>query len=148
MTASHNAIQASIGDVATTPAPAERGRRSAFFSRNDDTSRRAPRRRRSLLPSRCCSRDLRLLPENAEAQRIPHGPDIADRAVRAAADIELGKYLALAGGVNTFFHAREPTLVDRQPTIRMNRDHGSSGSCADAGSVAPNAIMHAAKNLR
>lgn len=41
---------------------------------------------------------------------------------RVASDIEFEKYVALAGGVNTFFHFREPTPVDRQPTIRMNRD--------------------------
>lgn len=29
---------------------------------------------------------------------------------------------AMAGGVNTFNHNREPTPIDRQPVIRMNRD--------------------------
>ncbi len=28
----------------------------------------------------------------------------------------------MAGGVNKFFHFREPTPIDNQPTIRMNRD--------------------------
>jgi hypothetical protein len=41
---------------------------------------------------------------------------------RAATDIELAKYVALAGGVNRFFHFREPGDVDNQPTIRMNFD--------------------------
>ncbi|KUJ77046.1 carboxylesterase [Ruegeria marisrubri] len=45
-----------------------------------------------------------------------------DNFVRAATDIELDKYVALAGGVNRFFHFREPAPVDDQPTIRMNRD--------------------------
>ena len=45
-----------------------------------------------------------------------------DNFVRAATDIELDKYVTLAGGVNRFFHFREPTPVDNQPTIRMNRD--------------------------
>jgi hypothetical protein len=30
--------------------------------------------------------------------------------------------LALAGGVNRWYHYREPTPLDRQPVIRMNRD--------------------------
>jgi hypothetical protein len=41
---------------------------------------------------------------------------------RAATDIELAKYVALAGGVNRFFHFRDPGDVDNQPTIRMNFD--------------------------
>jgi hypothetical protein len=45
-----------------------------------------------------------------------------DNFVRAATELEIGKYLALTGGVNKFFHFREPTPVDNQPTIRMNRD--------------------------
>ncbi len=45
-----------------------------------------------------------------------------DNFVRAATDIELDKYVSLAGGVNRFFHFREPTPVDNQPTVRMNRD--------------------------
>lgn len=49
-------------------------------------------------------------------------PVTVDNFVRAATDIEFGKYLALAGGVNTLFHVREPTPIDQQPTIRMNRD--------------------------
>ncbi|GAA5191502.1 DUF1214 domain-containing protein [Ferrimonas gelatinilytica] len=49
-------------------------------------------------------------------------PVTVDNFVRAATDFELQKYVALAGGVNRFFHFREPTPVDNQPTIRMNRD--------------------------
>ena len=45
-----------------------------------------------------------------------------DNFVRAATNIELGKYVSLAGGVNRFYHFREPAPVDNQPTIRMNRD--------------------------
>ena len=45
-----------------------------------------------------------------------------DNFVRAATDIEIGKYLAFTGGVNRWFHVREPTPIDTQPTIRMNRD--------------------------
>ena len=49
-------------------------------------------------------------------------PVTVDNFVRAATDIEIGKYLPLAGGVNRLFHVREPTPIDQQPTIRMNRD--------------------------
>jgi len=45
-----------------------------------------------------------------------------DNFVRAATDLEFGKYLARSGGVNRFSHFREPTPIDNQPTIRMNRD--------------------------
>lgn len=49
-------------------------------------------------------------------------PITADNFVRAATDLELQKYVSLAGGINRFFHFREPTPVENQPTIRMNRD--------------------------
>ncbi len=49
-------------------------------------------------------------------------PVTIDNFVRAATDIEFRKYLAQSGSVNTLFHVREPTPLDRQPTIRMNRD--------------------------
>ena len=45
-----------------------------------------------------------------------------DNFNRAATDIELDKYVTLAGGINRFYHFREPTPVDNQPTVRMNRD--------------------------
>ncbi len=54
-----------------------------------------------------------------EAREIPV---TVDNFVRAATDIEFGKHLALTGGVNRFFHSREPTRIDGQTTIRMNRD--------------------------
>jgi len=49
-------------------------------------------------------------------------PVTVDNFVRAATDVELDKYVSLAGGVNQFFHFRAPTPVENQPTIRMNRD--------------------------
>ena len=49
-------------------------------------------------------------------------PITADNFVRAATDLELEKYVKLAGGTNAFFHFRAPTPVENQPTIRMNRD--------------------------
>jgi hypothetical protein len=45
-----------------------------------------------------------------------------DNFVRAATDVEFGKAVALAGGVNRFFHLREPTPIDAQTVVRMNRD--------------------------
>ncbi|MDE0589403.1 DUF1254 domain-containing protein [Halocynthiibacter sp. C4] len=54
-----------------------------------------------------------------------------DNFVRAATDIELAKYVTLAGGVNQFFHFRAPSPIDNQPTIRMNRDTLYSTVVAD-----------------
>lgn len=54
-----------------------------------------------------------------EAREIPV---MIDNFARAATDIELAKYVSLAGGVNRFFHFREPGDVENQPTIRMNFD--------------------------
>jgi hypothetical protein len=59
------------------------------------------------------------LTEILEAREIPV---TLDNFNRAATDIELDKYVTLAGGVNKFYHFREPTPVENQPTIRMNRD--------------------------
>jgi len=52
--------------------------------------------------------------ENANAQT---GSDVEqskvpftiDNFIRAATDIEFDKYVSLAGGVNRFYHFREPT---------------------------------------
>ena len=49
-------------------------------------------------------------------------PITIDNFVRAATEIEFAKYLSLSGGVNKLFHVHEPTAIDQQPTIRMNRD--------------------------
>ncbi len=49
-------------------------------------------------------------------------PITINNFVRAATDNELKTYNGLAGGVNQFFHFKEPTPIDNQPTIRMNRD--------------------------
>ena len=58
-------------------------------------------------------------------------PITVDNFVRAATDIEFEKYVSLAGGVNRFFHFREPTPVDNQTTIRMNRDTLYSAAVVD-----------------
>ena len=49
-------------------------------------------------------------------------PVTLDNFIRAATNIELDKYVSLAGGINRFYHFREPTPVEAQPTVRMNRD--------------------------
>ena len=58
-------------------------------------------------------------------------PITVDNFVRAATDIEFEKYVSLAGGLNRFFHFREPTPVDNQTTIRMNRDTLYSAAVVD-----------------
>ena len=69
-----------------------------------------------LLSAQFAGNDLDAL---VEAREIPV---TLNNFVRAATDIELEKYVGLAGGVNRFYHFRAPTPVDNQPTIRMNRD--------------------------
>lgn len=58
-------------------------------------------------------------------------PVTVDNFVRVATDVELDKYVSLAGGVNQFFHFRAPTPVENQPTIRMNRDTLYSAAVVD-----------------
>lgn len=58
-------------------------------------------------------------------------PITVDNFVRAATDMEIGKYLALSGGVNRLYHVRQPTSIDEQPTIRMNRDTLYSSAVVD-----------------
>ncbi len=58
-------------------------------------------------------------------------PITVDNFIRAATDIQFDKYVSLAGGVNRFYHFREPTPVNNQPTIRMNRDTLYSTSVVD-----------------
>ncbi|MAC77979.1 MAG: carboxylesterase [Rhodobacteraceae bacterium] len=54
--------------------------------------------------------------------RVTEVPVTVDNFVRAATNIEMEKYLKIAGGMNRLAHVRQPTPVDHQPTIRMNRD--------------------------
>ena len=58
----------------------------------------------------------------AAVSELAEVPITVDNFVRAATDVEFKKYISLAGGVNRFFHFREPTPVENQPTIAMNRD--------------------------
>lgn len=63
-------------------------------------------------------------------------PVTVDNFVRAATDAEFEKYLSLAGGVNKFFHFLQPTPIDTQPTVRMNRDTLYSAALVDISDAA------------
>src|SRR5215467_12699737 len=45
-----------------------------------------------------------------------------DTYIRAESDRQFGEVVAMAGGVNQFFHFRNPTPLDKQNVVRMNRD--------------------------
>jgi hypothetical protein len=73
-----------------------------------------------------------LADDNLDVSAATGGKPVSlDNFVRAATDIEFDKYLTLAGGLNRFYHFREPTPVDNQPTIRMNRDTLYSAAVVD-----------------
>jgi hypothetical protein len=55
----------------------------------------------------------------ATAQSVPV---TADNFIRAETDLYFGNAQKDAGGTGKFFHHREPTPVEKQPVIRMNRD--------------------------
>jgi len=54
-----------------------------------------------------------------------------DNFVQAETARMFDNVVALAGGVNRWYHYREPTPLDRQPVIRMNRDTLYSGAIVD-----------------
>jgi len=58
-------------------------------------------------------------------------PVNVDNFVRAETARMFDNVVALAGGVNRWYHYREPTPLDRQPVIRMNRDTLYSGAIVD-----------------
>ena len=60
----------------------------------------------------------------------PTIPVTADNFVRAESDLYLGGVLR-DGGFGKFFHNRQPTPIDHQPVIRMNRDTLYSGAVFD-----------------
>jgi hypothetical protein len=64
----------------------------------------------------------------AQAQTVPV---TADDFVRAECDLYFGNAQKDAGGTGKFFHHREPTQVEKQPVIRMNRDTLYSGAVFD-----------------
>jgi hypothetical protein len=49
-------------------------------------------------------------------------PVTADNFIRAESDLYMGNAIKDAGGPGKFHHSREPTQIDRQFVIRMNRD--------------------------
>ena len=58
-------------------------------------------------------------------------PVTVDNFVRAETALSLDRTLALSGGVNKWAHLKEPTRLDQQPVIRMNRDTLYSGVVVD-----------------
>ena len=42
--------------------------------------------------------------------------------IRAESDRQFGDIVKMAGGLNKFFHFRNPTPLDKQNIVRMNRD--------------------------
>jgi hypothetical protein len=64
----------------------------------------------------------------AQAQSVPV---TADNFIRAESDLYFGNALKDAGGTKEFFHNREPTPIEKQPVIRMNRDTLYSGAVLD-----------------
>jgi hypothetical protein len=55
----------------------------------------------------------------------------ADNFVRAETDLYFGGIVKDAGGIGRFFHNRQPTPLDKQVVIRMNRDTLYSGAVFD-----------------
>lgn len=51
--------------------------------------------------------------------------------IRAQTDGAFRELIKMAGGVNTFFHFRRPTPLDKQTVIRMNKDTLYSGMVVD-----------------
>ena len=71
-----------------------------------------------------------------------------DNFVRAETARMFDNVVALAGGVNRWYHYREPTPLDRQPVIRMNRDTLYSGAIVDISRGAdPNEVEARIRNL-
>jgi hypothetical protein len=67
-------------------------------------------------------------PASAQAQSVPV---TADNFIRAESDLYFGSVQRDAGGTGKFFHNREPTPIEKQPVIRMNRDTLYSGAVFD-----------------
>jgi hypothetical protein len=59
-----------------------------------------------------------------------------DNFIRAETDRMFGSFVHDAGGVNRLIHGREPTPLDHQPVIRMNRDTLYSFAVVDIASGA------------
>jgi hypothetical protein len=71
---------------------------------------------------------LALIATTTHAETVPVTPD---NFIRAETDLYFGGVQKDAGGIGRFFHNREPTPIDRQTVIRMNRDTLYSGAIFD-----------------
>ena len=58
-------------------------------------------------------------------------PVTVDNFVRAETAFQFDRTLAISGGVNKWVHLRQPTPLDQQPVIRMNRDTLYSAALVD-----------------
>ena len=67
----------------------------------------------------------------AFAQGSSSVPVTADNFTRAESDLYFGNAQKDASGVGKFFHHRQPTQIDKQPVIRMNRDTLYSAAVLD-----------------
>lgn len=54
-----------------------------------------------------------------------------DNFARAETSEQFDRLLVMTGGINKFIHLREPTALDKQTVIRMNRDTLYSGAVVD-----------------
>lgn len=68
----------------------------------------------------------------AQAQSAGSKTVTPDTFIRAETDNMYAAMIENAGGTNTFFHFREPTPLDKQTVVRMNRDVLYSGGVFDA----------------
>jgi hypothetical protein len=66
----------------------------------------------------------------AGASSKPAIPVTVENFIRAESDLYFGNIIAL-GGFGKFYHFREPTPLDRQTVVRMNRDTLYSGGVFD-----------------
>jgi hypothetical protein len=72
-----------------------------------------------------------LLIAGTAAAQVQSVPVTADNFIRAESDLYFGNAQKDAGGTGKFFHHREPTQIEKQPVIRMNRDTLYSGAIFD-----------------
>ena len=84
-----------------------------------------------LIPATVISCGVLLLAQSAVADKLaePLGAHAAtsvvvnvDNYVRAETASQIDRFLKMTGGVNKWFHNRQPTPLDKQNVIRMNRD--------------------------
>ena len=71
------------------------------------------------------------IPGMAAANGSGHVIVNVDNFVRAETAAQFDRTLEFCGGVNTWFHIRQPTPLDKQSVIRMNRDTLYSAAIVD-----------------